>query len=163
MSASYVLDSAFADSTSGPVSVVVQAPPVTDGPRVTEVKRRGCHTHPTVLALVFDRALDGVYSENLENYRLVAPNGKTIKLRFAKYLADVHAVVLAPTRLLPLKYHYRLTVVGTPPEGARDTNGVLLDGAGDGKPGSDFVTTITRDNLVIPSGAVRSTAARRNR
>jgi hypothetical protein len=44
---------------------------------------------------------------------------------------------------------YHVTVIGTGAGGVADVRGVLLDGAGDGQAGSDFVTTLTRSNLVL--------------
>jgi hypothetical protein len=40
-----------------------------------------------------------------------------------------------------------LTVLGTPPGGLTDTHGVFLDGAGTGRPGSDYVAVINRESL----------------
>jgi hypothetical protein len=47
-------------------------------------------------------------------------------------------VTLKPAQRLPLHFAYQLTVVGTPPGGLTDAAGVFLDGAGNGRAGSDY-------------------------
>jgi hypothetical protein len=51
-------------------------------------------------------------------------------------------------RMLNLHRFYELTVIGTGPSGLAGASGLLLDGAGDGSPGSDYVTSITGRDLV---------------
>ncbi len=48
-----------------------------------------------------------------------------------------------------MHYTYRLTVRGTGSDAVRGREGDAMDGAGDGKSGSDYNTTITAANLVI--------------
>jgi hypothetical protein len=44
---------------------------------------------------------------------------------------------------LNLHRRYTLTINGTTSSGLKNPSGDLLDGAGNGQPGSDYVTTIT--------------------
>ena len=59
---------------------------------------------------------------------------------------------------LQLHASYCLTINGTPPAGLTNPAGYLLDGAGNGKPGSNYVTTLTSSNLA-GSASQRPTAA----
>jgi hypothetical protein len=68
----------------------------------------------------------------------------------------------------PLDLHkvYTVTVIGTGAQGVSDQSGNLLDGANNGKPGSNFVTTVTAANLVLrdppgPGGPLRLKQLRR--
>jgi hypothetical protein len=48
---------------------------------------------------------------------------------------------------LNLHWSYQLTINGTTPLGLSNPEGTLLDGAGTGEPGSNFVTTLGWKNL----------------
>ena len=48
---------------------------------------------------------------------------------------------------LNLRKTYSLTINGTAPSGLTNPEGLLLDGAGTGQPGSNYVTSLTRSNL----------------
>jgi hypothetical protein len=65
------------------------------------------------------------------------------------YDSATQTVTLTPARRLNRHRVYQLTITGTGPSGVADTHGNLLDGRGNGEPGSDFVTTVTASNLVI--------------
>jgi hypothetical protein len=126
--------------------------PVTDtGPRVLAVQRFGVHEQPTFLVLIFSEPLDPTSAQNLANYRLVVHGGRhPIRIGSATLSPDGLTVILRPVHLLALRDKYDLTVVGAPPGGITDTHGVFLDGSGLGQPGTNFTTTITRQNLVEP-------------
>jgi hypothetical protein len=113
--------------------------------------------HPTTLVLTFSTALDPVRAQNLANYQLVMMGraGGTIAITSAVYNASTHSVTLSPAQLLSLHQAYQLTVIGTGSSGITDTSGNLLDGQRTGKPGSNFVTTITAANLVLTTPALR--------
>jgi hypothetical protein len=72
---------------------------------------------------------------------------RIIPIRSASYDAATETVTLRPVHRLPLRRTYMLTVLGTPPGGLTDTGGVFLDGAGTGRPGSDYVAVIDRKSL----------------
>jgi hypothetical protein len=158
--AHYDGDPNFAPSDSNTVVVVVGN---LNGPRVDHVDRFGIHMQPTSLLIVFDEALEAASATTLSNYRIVARgrDGKfgtrddiAIKLKSAVYDATAHAVTLSPARRLPLSRKFRLTVRGT----IADELGTPLDGKGNGTNGSDYVTTISRDNLVILASAHKHAA-----
>ena len=52
---------------------------------------------------------------------------------------------------LILRETHCLTIKGTPTSGLRNPGGLFLDGAGNGQPGSDYVTSLTKSNLVGPA------------
>jgi hypothetical protein len=120
---------------------------VVDGPQVTNVLRYGFHAQPTSLVISFNAALDPAPAQKASNYLIVGPGGKRIRVRSAIYNSATDAVTLVLAQRLNLTKTYRLTINGTAPSGLTDTDGLLLDGAGTGEPGSNFVTSITRGNL----------------
>jgi hypothetical protein len=101
--------------------------------------------------LTFDKPLDAASAQNVRNYRLLNPHGRAGRIAFAAYNPAKLTVTLFPALRLDLHRSYQLTVVGKPPNGVRDTTGKLLDGAGTGQPGSNFVTEVTSANLVLPN------------
>jgi hypothetical protein len=60
-------------------------------------------------------------------------------------------VTLFPVERLDIHNRYQLTVNGMAPNGLTDPGGQFLDGKGNGKPGSDFVTVISRATLAGPA------------
>jgi uncharacterized repeat protein (TIGR01451 family) len=131
------------------INQVVQQPASEVGPQVTFVQRFGVHMHPTVLVLSFNMGLDPTSATNLENYELAGPGGKRIKFKSASYDSTAHTVTLLPTELVNVHRSYQLVVKGATPNGVCSVNHVLLDGAGAGNPGTDFVTTLTWKNAVL--------------
>lgn len=135
-----------------------------DGPRVTSVSRYGYHAQPTSLVLAFNQPLDAASARDAANYAIVGPNHRPVRIAAAVYDATANTVTLVPAARLNVHWNYTLTVNGTAPRGVRDVYGTFLDGAGTGQPGSDYVTTITRSNLVlsgvVPRGPARIAGAR---
>jgi hypothetical protein len=119
----------------------------TDGPQVTSVARFGFHAQPTFLVVDFNMALDPASAQHASNYSVVGPNGHKFKVKAAVYNPTTHAVTLDFSQQLVLRKSYRFTINGTTSSGVKNSVGVLLDGASSGEPGSNFVTTITQDNL----------------
>jgi hypothetical protein len=119
----------------------------TAGPRVTSVLRYGFHAQPTYLVLTFDSPLDRASAQNVANYKIVGPNGRHIKVKKATYNATTQTVTLAPAERISIQHSYRLTVNGESPSGLTNPAGTLLDGAGDGQPGTDYRTSLTWRNL----------------
>jgi streptogramin lyase len=129
-----------------------------DGPQITGVERVGFHFAPTTLVLTFNEPLDPTSSQNVGNYRIVGPRGWTIPVASAIYNAANNTVTLSPSSRLNVHAAYQLTVNGTGSSGVKNIFGDLLDGAGTGQPGSDFVATLTRKNLVITRSTPRGPA-----
>ncbi|WP_237722831.1 hypothetical protein [Singulisphaera acidiphila] len=130
------------------VTVAAPIPP----PVVVSLVRQGVHAQPTQLVLGFSEALDAARAEELSQYRLVliAHGGRLrrpVALRNASYDAVTHTVTLHPTRLLPLRWQYSLTVRGDSPQGLTSATGVFLDGNRDGVPGGNYSQTFGREIL----------------
>ena len=142
----------FAPSTSSPLTEAI-VNPLLDGPIVLKQQRFGVHDHPTTLVLTFDKPLDPASAQNLRNYRLVNPHGRRGRIVAAVYQPSTLTVTLHLAQRLDIHLVYTLTVIGTPPSGVRNTTGKLLDGAGTGHPGSNFVTEVNIANLVLSSKA----------
>lgn len=143
-----------AGSSASVAHLVAAAEP--SGPRVTGVLRYGIHRMPTVLSLIFDRAVDRATAENLANYSIRDALGREHHLASAMYDPASFTVTLRPVNRLNLHLRYKLTVDGADPGGVTDEGGRLLDGDGDGRAGGDFVTFIRRENLAASSSGARA-------
>ena len=121
-------------------------------PTVVSLERLGYHTGPTTLTLSFSAPLDAATAVDVRNYRLfhVLQGGhrQAIRIRSAAYDPASRTVVLTPARQLHLFGHYQMVVNGTSPTGVSDVYGNLLDGAGTGRPGSDYVRVFGPEVLV---------------
>jgi hypothetical protein len=150
ITARYTGSSTAAASVSAPVFLVVYPAPG-DGPTVVHLARLGFHAAPTTLLLTFDKALDPTTAEDLSNYKISQSGGRRIRVRSVVYDPATLTVTISPAQRLKLQRSYRLTVIGTAPTGVTDTNGVLLDGALTGQPGSNYVATVTGLDLHVPA------------
>ena len=133
-------------------TVVTAIPPVT----VVTLQRFGFHRQPTLLVLTFSAALDPATAQDVSNYRLerLGHNQRpvrTYRIASATYDTEARTVTLRFHKLLPLFARYRLTVNGSTPGGVTDASGRLIDGAGTGQPGSDYVRTFGRNILAGPN------------
>jgi hypothetical protein len=142
-------DSVDASSSAIGDLTVAPAPVSTDGPRVTRLERFGYHWMPTTLVLTFSQALDPTSAQDPNDYRIVGPAGRTIRVKEAVYSPVARTVTLYPTQRINIHYTYELIVDGTAPGGLTNTEGTLLDGADSGKPGSDYRAPLTWRNLVL--------------
>jgi uncharacterized repeat protein (TIGR01451 family) len=144
-------------SSSAVEPTIVQNPTPTatptagiDGPRVVAVQRFGIHAMPTTVVLIFDAPL-GAAAWNVKNYRITDPGGARIAVRSAVYDAVVHTVTLRMARRISIHRPYKLVIRGTGPDGLSDGASRLLDGQGTGRPGSDYSSTLTWRNLILPA------------
>jgi hypothetical protein len=80
---------------------------------------------------------------NAENYKIVGPAGGPLGIASAVYDPTDHTVTLKPKERIDLHDTYHLKVVGTGPLGVMSEDDIMLDGAGDGLPGSDYVASLT--------------------
>jgi hypothetical protein len=151
ISASYSGDSIFAASAvPTPFLETVNAvpPPGIDGPTVVSLERFGIHMQPTVVVLGFNDGLDPTSAEDLSNYRIVGPAGRSVDIRSAAFDPVANTVTLRPRTRINIHHTYHLTVLGTGSTGVRDSQGFLLDGANTGRPGSNYTGTLTWGNVV---------------
>jgi len=138
----------FTKSSSNTVSLRVTAP-VTGGPQITRVQRLGFHAQPTTLLLTFNQALDPVQAQDASNYQILAPDGEAIAVTRAVYDATTQMVTLYPSTRLDLHQMYVLTVNGHAPNGLTNTQGTLLDGAGNSDAGSNYAGILTAAQLAL--------------
>jgi hypothetical protein len=131
-----------------PVTTPVPPPPI-----VESLKRFGTRARRTSLVLAFSAPLDPTRADNPGNYRIVGPHHRPVRIRSVVYDPAAETVTLYPRTKINLHRTYGVTVIGTGPGGVADSRDVLLDGVGDGRAGSDFVTTLTRSNLVVAPAA----------
>lgn len=139
----------FSPSDSNTETLVVQPAPG-DGPVVTGLVRLGYHSRPTRLVLTFDEPLHPASARDIGNYQILGPDGRRIRIASVRYNPSSLTVTIAPKRRLNLHRTYRLTVVGALPTGVANTAGLLLDGALNGYPGSDYVANVAGKDLALP-------------
>jgi parallel beta-helix repeat protein len=136
-------------------TLVIQAAPVVVAPTVQNLQRFGFHAQPTTFVLTFSTALDAATAMDLANYHLNKLRGNTIgaaiPLSGAVYDPTTHTVTLQPTNRVYLFARYRLVVNGSTPTGVAGVTGLLLDGKGNGMPGSDYVATFGKEILAGPN------------
>jgi uncharacterized repeat protein (TIGR01451 family) len=150
--------------------IVVQATPVTPTPTptpapvpptVSSLQRFGFHEQPTEFVLTFSSALDPARAQNVHNYSLapIGPGGrlgKEIRIVSAVYDPRTRTVTLHPAIRVYLFQSYRLVVNGMAPDGLASPSGTLLDGQGNGKPGSNYVKVFGRSILAGPNPGLSS-------
>ncbi len=151
--AKYSGDRNFKGSTSTSTTIFVTAGAGAgrvEPSAVLGVQRFGFHAQPTILTVFFATALDPSRAQNPANYVIVGPVGAAIPVLSASYDPAAESVTLVPSQSLDLHKAYQFTIVAQPPNGLTDAEGVPIDGAGNGQPGSNFVAFLTAANLVIP-------------
>jgi hypothetical protein len=119
------------------------------------LQRFGFHAQPTEFVLTFSSALDPTRARDRHNYTLrsVGPKGhvgERIPIVAAVYNPLADTVTLHPVHRLYLFRSYKLVVNGMPPAGLAGPTGVLLDGLGNGIPGSDYVRVFGPEILAGP-------------
>ncbi len=118
-------------------------------PEITRVERYGYHMHPTFLVLFFNEALNPERAQDAGNYWISGPSGQHIGIGSAFYNPTTQTVTLSPDKLIDFHHDYRLTVNGKGTGGVGDRDEILLDGIGNGEPGSNYVTTLNWRNLIF--------------
>jgi uncharacterized repeat protein (TIGR01451 family) len=148
---SRTFDPDLANNTAAPVVTPVVAPPT-----VTSLLRFGFHAQPTTFVLAFSAPLDPASAQNPANYTLMplGPRGATgapIPIVAAVYNTSNLTVTLYPNQLVYLFARYRLVVNGSTPTGVAGATGVLIDGASNGLPGSNYVRDFGPEILAGPN------------
>ena len=118
---------------------------------------------PTTVVLTFNQALDATTAQDPQDYRIIGPAGRTIRVKEAVYDPAANTVTLHPARRIDIHYRYKLIVDGTAPGGLTNTQGQLLDGTDSGEPGSDYSASLTWRNLVLGPPAPRQLVGPRPR
>ena len=161
ITAAYSGDSSFAASAvASPLDQTVNplATPGADGPTIEFVQRFGVHMQPTSLVVHFLDALDPISAVNLRNYWITDPSGKLVRIKSAVFDAATNSVTLRPSERINLHHTYNFTVMGTGSGGVRNMEGVPLDGADTGSPGSNYAGTLTWRNVVLPPAEINKYA-----
>ena len=122
--------------------------PFVNGPEVVALHRLGIHAQPTQITLTFNEGVIQSGAENVANYRIIAAcadgqfgphDARTIRIKSAVYNPATDTVTLTPVHRLNWHRRYEIKVNGSSPTGLTDLFGNLLDGARNGKTGSDYV------------------------
>jgi hypothetical protein len=103
---------------------------------------------PTVLVLKFSSALDPTSAENVSNYVIIDPAGHRVRVDSAVYDSQACTVTLKPATRINLHHTYHFTVIGTGESGVSSVTKVLLDGANNGRAGSNYVAPLDGNNVV---------------
>jgi hypothetical protein len=146
------------DQTGASASLALSisvTPALVAAPTVLKLQRFGFHAQPTTFVLTFSTPLDQASAQNVANYRLNSivgtQLGQAIPIMAAVYDATAHTVTLHTARPVNVFRQYRLLVNGTTPTGVKGATGLLLDGKGNGQPGSDYVMTFGMEILAGPN------------
>jgi virginiamycin B lyase len=138
-----VIGAAVVSTTSGVTPPLVPppppAPPSGPAPVVTRLNRIGLHQQPPRIVLAFSAAMNPGTVQNINNYIITGLNGRRVGIEGVLYDASNRTATLFTQRPISLYLPYRLTVIGTGPTGVAAATGQLLDGNGNGQPGSNFV------------------------
>jgi hypothetical protein len=144
---------------SQPLSIVVTPASRVAAPTVQNLQRFGFHAQPTKFVLTFSTALDPATAQDVANYRLNPVFGhgigRAIRITAAIYDPTTHTVTLQPARRLNVFGRYHLVVNGSTPSGVAGATGLLLDGRGNGVPGTDYVATFGKEILAGPNNPPR--------
>ena len=142
-----------------PLSIVVTPASQVAAPTVQNLQRFGFHAQPTTFVLTFSTALDPATGQNVANYRLSPVSGNTvgpaIPIKAAIYDPTTRTVTLQPAQRLNVFQQYVLVVNGSTPTGVAGATGLLLDGRGNGVPGTDYVARFGKEFLAGPNEPVR--------
>ncbi len=154
------------DPSNGSIGTVALNPTI---PLVQQVQRIGFHDQHTQVAVSFNEPLASSAVQGLTNYRILAAgldgrfgthDDQLIAIESAIYDSSTNTVTLTPARRLNLHRRYELIVNGSTPTGVADLAGNLLDGAGNGRPGSNYVVVLR--GLGSTSRKCRSTGSSKN-
>jgi hypothetical protein len=96
----------------------------------------------------------------VSDYQIIGPSGRRIAIDSAVYDATDHTVTLHPRDRLSIHRHYRFTVRDVRSGALSDPTGDPQGGADSGQSGSDYVTTLTWRNLILPEWYLRQHAGR---
>jgi hypothetical protein len=126
---------------------VVTVPPA----KVLHLQRFGIRAQPTRIVLSFDEPLNPFLADLKTNYvfrpvvrgRVLTRPRQAIRVASAVYNPATRTVTLTTAQRLNLSQVYQITVNGQAPSGLTNQFGTLLDGKGNGLPGSNFVLTFT--------------------
>ena len=83
-----------------------------------------------------------------------ARNARKLVFLSAAYNPANHTVTLTPQKKLAANKLMELIINGQPPSGLQDSNGQLIDGNGDGQPGSNATAVLKGKTVSITSAVI---------
>ena len=131
-------------ATTDPITV---NPAVAVPPTVTNLHASGSTPRPQCWSSPSARDSTRRRAENVANYTVTGALGTNYSVTSAVYNSADDTVTLSFGQRLNVHLIYTITVNGMSPNGLTSTTGVLLDGAGNGQPGSNYVQTFGRGIL----------------
>lgn len=141
------------------VDTEVVMPPVDlVAPRIVSMTRYGYHAQPTWIVLRFDELMEATSVENARAYKIMAPgrdgriatrDDAVIPIKSVRYDATAGTATLLLGRRLSIHVK-NIVVVSASGNGLRSSEGVALDGDGDGTAGGDYVKVFDARSLHLP-------------
>jgi Bacterial Ig-like domain (group 3)/Right handed beta helix region/Bacterial Ig-like domain len=164
ISAEYAGSSVYMEGVSNSVGQIVQSapvvapPPPVIAPTVTQVNWFDNRASATTIAISFSEAINLASAQNTSDYTILTAGrhgqfggegSKRIRVTKAVYDAGSQTVTLDPSRRLNINHRYELIVSGQAPKGVASANAVMLDGADNGQPGTNYVGVLDKQNLIL--------------
>ena len=118
---------------------------------------------PTTVVVTFNQALDPATAQDAQDYTIIGPHGRIVRVKSAVYDASTDSVTLHPAQRIDIHYRYELIIDGMSPNGLENTYSQLLDGSASGQPGSDYRAPLTWRNLVIDPAASKPKASHKTK
>jgi uncharacterized repeat protein (TIGR01451 family) len=126
---------------------IIDVDPDVTPPEVSVLSMSGSGKSITSVSLSFDAPLNPTYAANPANYQLVGMSkGQVVGIGAINYNPATFTVTIVPAAPLAPNQYYRIQVVGSGPTAVRDIAGNLLDGAGNGSAGSNYVASFAEGN-----------------
>ncbi len=126
---------------------IVDVDPDVTPPEVSQLNWSGSAHSITSINLTFDAPLNSALATDAANYELIgATKGQVISFGAPAYNPVTHTVTIVPSAPLASNQYFEIEVLGTGPTAIRDIAGNILDGAGNGAPGSNYVAYFGQGN-----------------
>jgi uncharacterized repeat protein (TIGR01451 family) len=125
---------------------IIDVDPDMTPPQVAQLSWIGTARSISSVNLAFSAPLDPGCATNAANYALInmSAGGRAIALGTPQYNATTHSVTLVPTAPLAAGQYYEVVVQAGGTTGIHDIAGLMLDGAGTGNPGTNYVASFAQ-------------------
>jgi uncharacterized repeat protein (TIGR01451 family) len=136
---------AFLGPTTTALLHIQDVDPDVTPPQVSSLNWSGTAQAITGLTLQFTAPMDPAVVTDAADYHLVKlADGQAIPISSISYNPTSFAVTVVPQSPLPSGQYYQIELVGTGASALRDIADNVLDGAGNGVPGSDYSATFAQ-------------------